>query len=274
MSADPLAIARDLLRCRSVTPAEGGALAYLEGVLKAAGFTVHRMTFSEPGADDVENLYARIGRRRAQSGVRRAYRRGAAGRREGVEASAVRRHGRRQPALWPRRGRHEGRHRLRGRRRARSSRGQWRQTEGLDLVPDHRRRGRHRGQRHAQAFAVGGRARRKIRSLHPGRTEQPGRARRHHQDRPARLAQRPSDRHRPARPCRLSAARRQSDPRAGDAGCGAAGRAARRRQRAVCRPRIWNSPRSMSATRPSTSFPARRARASTSASTIATRSTR
>jgi succinyl-diaminopimelate desuccinylase len=61
MSADPLAIARDLLRCPSVTPVEGGALAFLEGVLKAAGFTVFRMTFREPGADDVENLYARIG---------------------------------------------------------------------------------------------------------------------------------------------------------------------------------------------------------------------
>src|SRR5665647_470406 len=61
MSADPVAIARDLLRCPSVTPAEGGALAFLEGVLKQAGFTVHRMTFSEPGAADVENLYARIG---------------------------------------------------------------------------------------------------------------------------------------------------------------------------------------------------------------------
>ena len=61
MTADPVAIARDLLRCRSVTPAEGGALKFLEGTLKAAGFTVHRMTFSETGADDVENLYARIG---------------------------------------------------------------------------------------------------------------------------------------------------------------------------------------------------------------------
>ena len=61
MPADPVAIARELLRCRSVTPAEGGALAYLEKTLKAAGFTVHRMTFSEPGAADVENLYARIG---------------------------------------------------------------------------------------------------------------------------------------------------------------------------------------------------------------------
>ena len=58
---DPVAIARDLLRCPSVTPTEGGALTYLEGVLRAAGFTVHRMTFSEAGTADVENLYARIG---------------------------------------------------------------------------------------------------------------------------------------------------------------------------------------------------------------------
>jgi succinyl-diaminopimelate desuccinylase len=61
MTADPVAIARDLLRCPSVTPAEGGALAFLEKTLTAAGFAVHRMTFREPGADDVENLYARIG---------------------------------------------------------------------------------------------------------------------------------------------------------------------------------------------------------------------
>jgi succinyl-diaminopimelate desuccinylase len=59
--ADPVAITRDLLRCPSVTPAEGGALRFLETTLKAAGFTVHRMTFSEPGTDDVDNLYARIG---------------------------------------------------------------------------------------------------------------------------------------------------------------------------------------------------------------------
>jgi succinyl-diaminopimelate desuccinylase len=61
MSADPVAIARDLVRCPSVTPLEGGALKLLEAVLKAAGFTVHRMTFKEVGADDVDNLYARIG---------------------------------------------------------------------------------------------------------------------------------------------------------------------------------------------------------------------
>jgi succinyl-diaminopimelate desuccinylase len=59
--ADPVTIARDLLRCRSVTPQEGGGLAYLEKTLQAAGFTVQRTTFQETGADDVDNLYARIG---------------------------------------------------------------------------------------------------------------------------------------------------------------------------------------------------------------------
>jgi succinyl-diaminopimelate desuccinylase len=61
MTADPVAIARDLLRCPSVTPEEGGALAYLEGVLGKAGFAVHRTTFAEPGTAPIENLYARIG---------------------------------------------------------------------------------------------------------------------------------------------------------------------------------------------------------------------
>jgi succinyl-diaminopimelate desuccinylase len=61
MSSDPVVLARELIRCPSVTPTEGGALAFLEKTLKAAGFAVHRMTFSEPGTADVENLYARIG---------------------------------------------------------------------------------------------------------------------------------------------------------------------------------------------------------------------
>ena len=59
--ADALSIARDLVRCRSVTPAEAGALGVLEEILKAAGFEVHRLTFGEPGTADVENLYARLG---------------------------------------------------------------------------------------------------------------------------------------------------------------------------------------------------------------------
>ena len=60
--ADPTALARDLLRCPSVTPAEAGALSLIEGVLKAADFEVHRVTFAEPGTAPVENLYARIGK--------------------------------------------------------------------------------------------------------------------------------------------------------------------------------------------------------------------
>ena len=59
--ADPTALARDLLRCPSVTPAEAGTLGVIEGVLKGAGFTAHRVTFAEPGTAPVENLYARVG---------------------------------------------------------------------------------------------------------------------------------------------------------------------------------------------------------------------
>jgi succinyl-diaminopimelate desuccinylase len=58
---DALSIARDLVRCPSVTPADAGALGVLETLLKAGGFEVHRVTFGEPGTADVDNLYARIG---------------------------------------------------------------------------------------------------------------------------------------------------------------------------------------------------------------------
>jgi len=60
-AADPVAIARDLIRCPSVTPAEGGALTALARLLSGAGFAVERVTFAEAGTADVENLYARIG---------------------------------------------------------------------------------------------------------------------------------------------------------------------------------------------------------------------
>ena len=61
MSTDPVAIARDLIRCRSVTPADRGALDVLARLLRASGFAVEMPTFSEPGTADVANLYARIG---------------------------------------------------------------------------------------------------------------------------------------------------------------------------------------------------------------------
>src|SRR6201996_1404152 len=58
---DALSITRDLVRCPSVTPADAGALGVLEKLFKAAGFETHRVTFSEAGTADIDNLYARIG---------------------------------------------------------------------------------------------------------------------------------------------------------------------------------------------------------------------
>ncbi|WP_209318305.1 succinyl-diaminopimelate desuccinylase [Falsiroseomonas selenitidurans] len=50
---DPLPLAQALIRCRSVTPADDGALAVLEAALAPLGFACHRLRF---GA--VENLFA------------------------------------------------------------------------------------------------------------------------------------------------------------------------------------------------------------------------
>ena len=61
MTASALDITRALIRCPSVTPQEGGALAYLEKLLGDAGFATHRVTFVDKDTPDVENLYARIG---------------------------------------------------------------------------------------------------------------------------------------------------------------------------------------------------------------------
>lgn len=57
---DPTENLATLIRCPSVTPAEGGALAALEAMLKPLGFTVERPVFSEDGTPDIENLYARL----------------------------------------------------------------------------------------------------------------------------------------------------------------------------------------------------------------------
>ncbi|MGB7045476.1 MAG: succinyl-diaminopimelate desuccinylase [Methylocella sp.] len=61
MTAAALDLCRALVRCASVTPEDGGALGVLEAALKQAGFATQRLTFSEPGTLDVDNLYARFG---------------------------------------------------------------------------------------------------------------------------------------------------------------------------------------------------------------------
>lgn len=56
-----VSLTRELIRRPSVTPIDAGALGVVEAALKAVGFETHRVTFSEPGTPDVENLFARIG---------------------------------------------------------------------------------------------------------------------------------------------------------------------------------------------------------------------
>jgi succinyl-diaminopimelate desuccinylase len=62
-SLTALDIARALIRCPSVTPADGGALALLRDLLAGAGFAAELVDFAAPGTPDVGNLYARFGSR-------------------------------------------------------------------------------------------------------------------------------------------------------------------------------------------------------------------
>lgn len=58
---DPVETTQALIRCESVTPVEGGALAALEGWLAPMGFACERMPFQDEGTPDVDNLFARLG---------------------------------------------------------------------------------------------------------------------------------------------------------------------------------------------------------------------
>ncbi len=60
-AGDPVAAAVELIRCRSVTPDEGGALTLLQGALEGLGFRCWRLPFSDENTPDVDNLFARIG---------------------------------------------------------------------------------------------------------------------------------------------------------------------------------------------------------------------
>ena len=58
---DPVEFTADLIRCPSVTPAEGGALDLLQRTLEKLGFSCYRLPFSDEDTPDVDNLYARYG---------------------------------------------------------------------------------------------------------------------------------------------------------------------------------------------------------------------
>ncbi len=60
MPVDPVALTADLVRCNSITPAEGGALVLLEKLLSAHGFDCTRVD-----RNGIANLYARWGRKGA-----------------------------------------------------------------------------------------------------------------------------------------------------------------------------------------------------------------
>src|SRR5437588_4844840 len=61
MSIDPIALARQLINCPSVTPARGEVFDVLEGALEPLGFTVHRWTMGEPPDGPTENMVAMRG---------------------------------------------------------------------------------------------------------------------------------------------------------------------------------------------------------------------
>ena len=58
MSVDPIALARQLINCPSVTPASGEVFDVLEAVLTSLGFTCHRWTMGDPPDGPTENMVA------------------------------------------------------------------------------------------------------------------------------------------------------------------------------------------------------------------------
>ena len=55
---DPVALAQQLIRCDSVTPARGEVFDVLESALEPLGFTVHRWVMGEPPDGPTENMVA------------------------------------------------------------------------------------------------------------------------------------------------------------------------------------------------------------------------
>ncbi len=230
LPTDPAENLAALIRCPSVTPAEGGALTALEAMLAPMGFSIERPTFSRrrharrreplraasgngphlmfaghtdvvPVGDEAAWTHPPFSAAVANGQM---YGRGAVDMKGGIACfvAAVARHIE-----------------------------ETRRPEGLGLAADHRRRGRPVDQRHRQAARMGGSAWRDLGRGDRRRADQSGRARRHDQDRPARLDLRHRHRAWPAGPCRLSASRRQSGARDDDAARRAAGAGLRRRDR-------------------------------------------
>ncbi len=61
VATDPVELARSLIRCPSVTPADAGAQATLAAVLAPLGFAVERLRFAAGGEPAIDNLFAKLG---------------------------------------------------------------------------------------------------------------------------------------------------------------------------------------------------------------------
>ena len=60
MNPDPKDLLVKLIKCKSVTPNDNGALSVIEDVLNANNFECERLPFGS-GAEKVLNLFARLG---------------------------------------------------------------------------------------------------------------------------------------------------------------------------------------------------------------------
>ena len=61
MAVEPVALAQDLIRCASVTPADAGAQDVLAAALAGMGFEIHRLRLGEAPDGPIDNLFATIG---------------------------------------------------------------------------------------------------------------------------------------------------------------------------------------------------------------------
>ncbi|MEM7046608.1 MAG: succinyl-diaminopimelate desuccinylase [Pseudomonadota bacterium] len=59
---DPVALARQLVRSRSIAPTDDGALTTAQEALASIGFTCHPLLFEDPTSPPIHNLYARWGK--------------------------------------------------------------------------------------------------------------------------------------------------------------------------------------------------------------------
>ena len=59
---DPVNLTQELIKCKSVTPHDGGAIDLIQKALENLGFNCKQLKFSSEDSEEIVNLYARYGR--------------------------------------------------------------------------------------------------------------------------------------------------------------------------------------------------------------------